>query len=330
MKRLGFWLRVFVSIVATALILNWINWKEFISTLRMANISYLLLVYLIIHLDRLFMALKWLIIAKSAGASINIHTAIKAYYIGAFWSYFLPASVGGDVIRIGWLTKNGQNGIIVTSSIVIERTLGMLALAIVSLGSLFFFGIYMDLRLTPLFGVILVFLIASLIAVVALFNRYMHCMVKKLVSLIPFQRASGIIEKIRISILTFKEKPSILTYFLILSVMEQTFPIAGVFLLFKAFSIEMPLMWAIIGVSIAVAVSRMPISIESIGVKEGMYALVFSFAGVTVGQAVMVSIVDRVLGILAVLPGALWTAFVPKRDLILRSVSKSSTSGEVD
>lgn len=106
--------------------------------------------------------------------------------------------------------------------------------------------------------------------------------------------------------MTFKAKPGLLVWFLILSTCEQAFPIISTFIMARAFFIDLSLTWAIITVPIILAISRMPISINSFGVRESAYAFMLSLAGVTVSQSVVMSLVDRVLLLVATLPGALW------------------------
>jgi len=77
----------------------------------------------------------------------------------------------------------------------------------------------------------------------------------------------------------FRDKRWLLMTFLVLSILEQAFPIIANYMWAKALSIDVPLVWLIMGMPIILAVSRLPISVKSIGIQEGAYAFVFSLGG---------------------------------------------------
>lgn len=308
--------RIIVTI-ATCVLLFWlIDWNKFGSTLKAANVYWLFAVFVIMHMDRLFMAYKWTILLRASGVPVSIGTTVKAYYIGSFWSSFLP-TIGGDAVRASWLIKKEQRAAIIVSSIIIERFLGTLALALTALGGFVLFIVYLDLRLPALSVIIFLFLVVSIIAVTLLFSRSAHDILHKLMSYLPFQRQSRVSEKIKVTILAFKEKPRILITFLILSIFEQAFPIIATFALAKGLSIDLSLMWVIICIPIILAVCRIPISLNNLGIQEGAFAFIFSFAGVPLSASVLMSLTDRVLVLLVTLPGALWTVAAPKNNVMV-------------
>lgn len=327
MKNRGLWAKIIVT-VATCILLLWlIDWNKFVNTLKAANGYWLFAVFVIIHMDRLFMAYKWAILLRTSGVLVSTGTIIKAYYIGSFWSSFLPSSIGGDAVRVGWLVKKVQvDAIVISSSIIVERFLGTLALAIGALGGLILLMLYLDLKLPALSIAILLFLSVSTIAVILLFSQSAHDIVHKLISYLPFQRVSRAIEKMRITILAFREKPRVLIAFLFLSILEQAFPIGSIYVMAKALSVDLSLIWVIIGLPIILAVVRIPISVNNLGIQEGIFAFIFSFAGVPLSASVLMSLTDRVLVLLAVLPGALWTVSASKSNVTVPVVMRDSDS----
>ncbi len=306
-SKWGFWVKTIVSVIACLLLLWLVDWHEFGDTLKRANLYWLCVVFVIIHIDRVFMAYKWTILLRVLGLPVSLKTAAKAYYVGSFWSTFLPISVGGDVVRAGWLIKEVQSDARIISSVVVERLLGALALAIVALGSVILLIMSPSLGLPVFSKIIFLLLFGTIIAIIALFSQYTHSIAQKLLSRLPLQRVGRAIEKMRVAIFTFKEKPSLLIAFLILSILEESLPILAIFTLAKALSIDLSLLWVIIAVPIVLVVAGMPISVRGFGVIEGTYGLILSFAGIPLSAAVTMAVVDRVLVLLATLPGALWT-----------------------
>jgi glycosyltransferase 2 family protein len=326
MRKLRLLMKSVLIIITLLFFLFWINWRECLDTLKVANIYWLLAVFVIIHIDRLFMVYKWAILLRKSGTSISASTALKSYYIGSFWGTFLPSSVGGDVVRIGWLIKEVKNRVILISSIIIERIFGALAQAIVAFASFILLTEYVSIRLPMLPRILGLLLLLTIMTVAVLFNGPMYRICKKAMISFNLHRLNQMTEKLEKSMLTFRGKPGLLIIFLGLSISEQVLPVASTFLMAKAFLIDLPLIWAIISVPIILAVSRMPISINSFGVREGAYAFMFSLAGIPISQSVMMSVADRLLLLIATLPGALWTV-LPLKDHVLVSIAPNGSNG---
>ena len=102
-----------------------------------------------------------------------------------------------------------------------------------------------------------------------------------------------------------------------LTLLEQTVPLIGNVLLIYAFKIEVSLIQLIATVPIIVLVTRMPISIDGIGVQEVMYVLLFGLVGVTASQALVISVAARLVNIACALPFAFFylATWTNSRDL---------------
>ncbi len=327
-SRRGFWLKLVVSLGACVLLIWLVDWNEFSTILVRGDPLWLLVVFGLIHLDRIFMASKWAMLLRALGMQVSTGTAIKAYYVGSFWSSFLPVSVGGDVIRVSWLAKEGHAASEVIPSVVVERLLGALALALVALFSLALFVIYPGSDQPVFWQIILTLLVGSVVAIAVLFSRSTHQLIQRMTSRLPLGRVGRIIEKMRMAVLAFREQPGVLLLFVALSVVEASLPIVAIYLLAQAFAIGVPLIWVIIAVPLILVVAALPISVRGIGLIEGTYAFVFSLAGLPVSAAVMLSVMDRVLVLLATLPGALWTVSASGRSTALPVVPRPADAVE--
>lgn len=303
-----------LSLSACAVLFKMVDWVDFAHRLKSANGYWLFAVFLNMNLDRFLMTYKWRMLIKGLGVPIKFRSALKAYYVGTFWSNFFPASVGADVVRISWCLGEGQNGSKIVSSVFIERLLGILALGIVAMGSLILAIFSYKLKLHSIFGIVIIAFAGSIIIILAIFNHGIHSFLKNIISYLP-KRLRKAIDQFMVSILEFKEKPRLLIYFLILSIIEQAFPIISLLLLSKAFSIDLPFVWALIGVPLILIIVRMPISVSGLGVKEGFYALVFSLASIQVSDSLIMALSDRVLVMLTTVPGVFWSITGPNRRL---------------
>lgn len=306
------WINVAVSVVSCAVIALLIDWREAADVWLRADPYWLCAGFVLIHLDRMFMAVKWKMLLRYSPVKVSQSTAIQAYYVSSFWSTFLPSSIGADAVRTVWLSKKGADGAVILSSIIVERVFGALALAVVAVAGVIVFSTQNKLDDPAMIITIIAFLSVTCIITAALFNRLLHVTGQRIIRKLPFPRLVGGLERTRAAVESYAGRPRLLTAFLILSVAEQAFPILGNYTMVKAFEIDLSMTWLIMGVPIILAVARMPISMHGFGVQEAAYAFVFGPAGVSVSTAVSMSVGGRILLLLSAIPGAFWTMRVKR------------------
>lgn len=303
------WGKALGGAVALAVVAWVVDWRHFAAVVTRADASWLVLVLVIMHADRLFMAAKWLLLARGSGLSISAGAAVKSYYVGSFWGCVVPTSIGADVIRISWLTSTGRQASTVAGSVVVERVLGALAQAAAGLAA---FSVLLATSARsfdppPLTSALLVFAVVAGIVAATVFTRSPYRLMARLTTRMRWARLQRLTARLAAAIEAYRRRPALLATFLLLSVVQQALPVASNFCLARALAIDLPLSWLIVGIPIILAVSRAPLPFNDYGVKEGLYALVLSFAGVSLTDAVTLSMVDRVLLLVALLPGAFWT-----------------------
>lgn len=76
-----------------------------------------------------FSALRWREIVAICSAQLSKATALRYSFIGLFFSQVLPSTVGGDAARIWLLARGGAGWPISIYSVLIDRVVGVAALA---------------------------------------------------------------------------------------------------------------------------------------------------------------------------------------------------------
>jgi len=77
------------------------------------------------------LAPRWQRIAKACGTELPIGRALQLSLIAAFFNQVLPSSVGGDAIRIWLFARDGAGWARATHSVLLDRFIGVVGLAIV-------------------------------------------------------------------------------------------------------------------------------------------------------------------------------------------------------
>jgi uncharacterized protein (TIRG00374 family) len=89
---------------------------------------------------------------------------------------------------------------------------------------------------------------------------------------------------------------------------EQLLPILDTWLVARGMGIDVGVLYFAAALPLALLISRLPISIDGIGVFEGMFILLMSLAGLSAAQAVAIAIVSRILATITYIPW--WFAYV--------------------
>ncbi len=69
---------------------------------------------------------RWKIICESLGFKRSFIYFLKLYFINQYFNAFLPGLLGGDIIRIGYLIKDGTSKTAATLSVFYDRAFGFL------------------------------------------------------------------------------------------------------------------------------------------------------------------------------------------------------------
>ena len=133
--------RLAISVMLIALLVWWLGGFGKIGAI-MSRISFrfVMLVLIICTLDRALMTFKWIRLLEARGIRFRFLAAMRIYCASMIWGLFLPSTVGADVIRTINMSRAGVDSHEVIASIIIERTIGFLAVLLLGIASLLLFS----------------------------------------------------------------------------------------------------------------------------------------------------------------------------------------------
>jgi uncharacterized membrane protein YbhN (UPF0104 family) len=137
-------LRVLISAGALAF-LFWrvANPDETLSVLRQADLRFLLGGLLLFVLSLVIRAYRWLILLRGLGLQVSYGRLVRLYFVGQFFSSFLPTQFGGDVMRALELTEDTESPAAV-GTVLLDRMTGLLVLLLMGLVALPFVASQME------------------------------------------------------------------------------------------------------------------------------------------------------------------------------------------
>jgi hypothetical protein len=307
-KRLFFCLRFAVSIVLIVLLLSSVDTDRFFRPITPSSWLYIGLTALVANLDRVLMSYKWDILLKAKGIVLPFTELLRSYYIGTFWGFFLPVSVGGDVVRACRISGTTNRVGEIVSSVVVERVLGIMPTFVMGILSGTVFAAY----ITPDSWEIAVSIGAAFFLFVGLvflsFNRHLaewlesrfvlgkHSLNKKLREVYQSYQA-------------YQHHHGPIVRFLLWSLVEQCMPILCAFLMSNALSLNVPFWSFFIFIPLILLLLRIPVSLGGFGVNEGLYVYFFSFVGLSVSDAFLLGFLMHIVGLVSLLPVFFYYSF---------------------
>jgi glycosyltransferase 2 family protein len=128
--------RIAVSAALLYLALRGINFGALQSRLSQINLLWIGFAVTVTIFQAFLGALRWREISALCHAPLTDLQAFRYNMIGAFFNQTLPSSIGGDAVRLWLLNRTGAGWRAATYSILTDRAVGFIALALIIVASL--------------------------------------------------------------------------------------------------------------------------------------------------------------------------------------------------
>jgi len=308
--KLGTFLRLTVSLVLICAIVWLVGGIEVIvAILSRIDPRFAAIVLLVMMLDRALMTYKWIVLLKGRAQYLPFFSGLKIYCASGVYGLLLPSTVGADAIRAFMTTRFGLDANTIVASIVVERMagfIGSLVLALIGLGLLSWLAPHNE-NLAYLWwggGGLLAFAVIafSVSFTDRLFQLVYDGWLKRFTNFKIFQK----LRKLHAAYLEYRVGRWRLAVFFALSFIEQFFSLAVAWLIALSLHIEIGLIYIVGALPVAMLLSRLPISIDGIGVFEAAFVsiTIAISAGVTPAETISISFAARILQFIFNIP---WT-----------------------
>ncbi|MEW6299077.1 MAG: lysylphosphatidylglycerol synthase transmembrane domain-containing protein [Thermodesulfobacteriota bacterium] len=296
--------------VVTGIFIGLIVWQlgdpgEVIEVMRGMDPWYALLVVAMNTADRALMTFKWARLLRGRGLHLPFLQGMKIYCASMIWGIFLPSTMGADAIRAFSTSRTGLDTNEVVASIVIERMVGFLSALLLGLLSLLLLSLLggLDARFRFVWWAGILTMTGGVVLFAASFSRRAFDLLHD--SLLRRFRDTSVVRRLRqfhSTYLTYQDNKTDLAAFFGLTFVEQLIPILNMWLIAQGLGVEVGFLYVAGAVPLAILISRIPVSINGLGVFEGVFVVVMALAGVPAAEALAVSLVGHILQVLSWLP----------------------------
>ena len=318
------WLRISITVLACALLLIFVvDVRAVAHTLARCDPMWALVALGAFTVDRVLMSFKWGLLLTIRGYRVTLTERLMVYCSSMMWGLALPSTVGADGIRILLVRRFGVRVDDALATILVERGLGFvsaLLMAVMSLLLLRFLVPDAAEYSTPLLIGIASLLIAIGVLLLSFNSRAVTAVLNLLPQRVAQSSAARLVSRLHEAYRSLASDRRRLALFFVLTLAEQLLVTVCYGLVALALQLKFNLVFLLAAVPLAILISRLPISIDGLGVYEGIFIAIMSLAGVRPDASLALSVAARVFQIVVWLP---WWLMLIARTGALRPPAES-------
>lgn len=315
-SRLWFWVRLAIALVLVVVLLRAIDFRAALATLARVDLRVMALVFAIALADRFLMAYKWNLLLRAQGRGFSHLEAYRIYLATGFVGVWLPTGIGGDVYRAVRSSVSGRGVSNVSVTIILERALGLLAVAALSSVALGIMVAGGESRVRDLLVFALLLLAATVGGLALSIQPRVYTWVKRVTARHADRKPVRMYLALHDAYVELSRERGLLILFFLLSVFEQFVQVVMNWLGARALGLPVTLLEFTGLMPISNVIVMLPVSIAGIGVLEGTFVLMLGRIGVAAADALSLSLLMRAVGWLMMVPAGaafLWDAASLKR-----------------
>ena len=304
-RHINFGFRLSIAILCILALVHFIDWEPALLAIAESDWRYVALCIGLAVADRYLMAFKWAMLIRALGTFITNLAAFRIYLISGFAGIFLPSSVGADIVRFVGTTISTGKGDVIAATIVMERILGLFAVAVLAvIGSLTVLIAGETKLLSVFYFSMIILLLVGLVLIVSLREDIWKYFSESLKRYKRYRFVHFVI-KIHNSYIQFRRKRDTILAFYALSLIEHLFSPAVTYFSAVALGLDINFLHVLALIPVINIVSMAPVSIGGFGVREGVFVVMFSVIGLSRPEALSVALLSRAVSLIVLVLGGL-------------------------
>jgi hypothetical protein len=263
--------------------------------------------------DRSLMAWRWLVLLRPVPGADRppLGRIMRIFFVSTFMGTFLPASVGGDVVRAYALGRERVPLSLAAASVAMDRALGVVSILLLGGASL----LVAPEQAPP--GVALVVTAGTLACLglaAVIFSGRIAALLGRLLEWLPGAAPRRLAGRLLDAVREYRFHHGALAQVLAGSVGVQVLRVLQAWLLGLGLGIAAPLAAYFVCIPLVLLVMLLPITVNGLGTSQAAFIWCFGAVGVTRPEAFALSILFVALGVVGNLPGGLLYAMGGRTD----------------
>ncbi len=278
-------LRIAVSLLVIGVVVTQVDTAELLATWASADPAWGMAALTLFVADEVVVSLLWHRMLAARGATISRFDTIRFVVGSGFLGLIFPTSQGADVVKIAGLSRYLANVTEAFTSLTLLRVVGHLILYTIAALVAFFFGDALPddpvIRIARWIAIGLPIAIVAVMGATALMTGPIKGLLLRLGREGLFLKLKGVYDALRF----YLAHTGVMTALVAGGLFLQVSKIVLMYWVALMLGLDVPFTAFAIIVPLVNAVALAPVSFGGIGVREGAYTLLFSYAGLSDGQA---------------------------------------------
>lgn len=310
-ERLKAFLKLVISVGLIVWLFSRIDVNEVLSMLKGTNL-FLVVLGMILYTGAIVSnAIKWGVLLRAQNIRAPWHIMIQYTFVGVFFNNFLPANVGGDVMRGYGLSEYIQRRADAAVSVVVDRLIGIMALtsmAAVSAVVAFAQRAVAVESLRAIAGIAVVTTAALAGGFALVLSRRLRLRIKLVMERFSLlEPLVPIYEQLSMAIGAYRHRGDALALAFGVALVTWVFSNFAQWVLAESLGGGLPLLYIFLLNPLIGLVLLIPISIGGLGVNQNAFEFFYGLVGIRAPLAVSVSLLLQVTIYATSLPGGvLW------------------------
>lgn len=297
MKRfkaaVSLFLRIAISVVLLVVLfrVNNIDIRDIIKVIGSADKVLLWLAFIILSSVFVLGCLRWEMLLKAVHIDLPLRRVIIAFGGGAFFSLFLPSTIGGDLTRTIDLATHTRKAKEVVATVFLDRLSGYVGMVLIAVVAACLGWQHIKAYREVQVG-IAVIVSVLLAALVVLFNSSIYNWLNRLLQGPGTGRIREILTSLHTEIHLFRHKRQEIVKSVLLSVLIQSVIPVTSYIIARSLGVHLNILYFFIFLPIVTAVSLIPVSIGGLGIRENMTVFFFMNVGMSKDLALSMSLLQ--------------------------------------
>ncbi len=294
-RRGAFALKLIVSAALLSLLFSRVSIREIAGLYAHADLGLVLLAHVLFAASIAGSAFQWGLFLRAQGITLPFRRLFGFYLVGLFFNNFLPANLGGDVVKVVDVARSGGSRGGAVAATLMDRGMGLLvllvsgALAACAMGEALPFPEFRR----PLYAGT----IALAVVFAFLLSRRLLSRAAALAARAPAGWPARIAARLLAHAGGFQANRGVFLRALPVSIAIQALRIAVHYVAALALGVHVaPLVFLLVVPAIAIAVS-LPISVGGFGVREGLGVVLFGRVGVGAPEALAFELLAHLIAV---------------------------------
>lgn len=310
-RKLWHYASLLLALALVGIILRSISLNEIRDALRVLDLGYLLLAYSLNVIIVALLAYRWWVLYGIDEARPSYRYLLKVSFVGVFFNNLLPGSFGGDIYRTLHMgqPRNGEAQLSRSLAIImLDRLTGLLGLVLIGATAVLLNDV---IDLPGHVGVWTFALLAVFgLALYLSMNRRAYDVVIRSFFWLPGRYHIHVerrIDHLRERIVVFSHRKDLVTIALIVSIGQRVVWLIGCYLVGVSLHLDVSPLLYFVALPIIEVIRMLPLTVQGIGIREGLYVLFFGAAGVSNSEATLLAVfIYALLSLNGLIGGAIY------------------------